>query len=69
MTSQRRLVARLVSIIASPFSADELFELAGGIRNDARLTTPTVYRTLGELVDAQILGYMQNADQRLYSLC
>lgn len=69
MTNQRRLIARLVTIVESPFSADDLLKLAQYIPNDQRITTPTVYRTLGEFVDAQILAYAPDADDTLYLLC
>ena len=69
MTSQRRLIALLVTQIDSPFSADDLIAAAQELPADQRITIATVYRTLGEFVDAQVLAYTRNADDRLYSIC
>lgn len=69
MTNQRHTIARLVTFIDSPFSADDLLALARDLPDDQKIMKPTVYRTLGEFVDAQILACSRNADDRLYSLC
>jgi Fe2+ or Zn2+ uptake regulation protein len=68
MTSQRQLLARMVTTIGSPFSADDLLAFTRNIPEAQRISRPTAYRTLGELVDARILSYQQDSGDSLYSL-
>ena len=69
MTNQRRLLALLVTAIASPFSADDLIAFSRDMPEDQRVTRATIYRTLGEFADARILSCLRDLGDPLYSLC
>ena len=69
LTNQRRLLAILVTAIDSPFSADDLIAATRDLPAERRVSVATVYRTLGEFVDARILGYTRDAGDGQYSLC
>ncbi len=56
-TTQRRTLAQLVAAIDSPFSSEQLIAVTRQLPNDRRVAPATVYRTLGEFVDAGILTY------------
>ncbi|WP_350494738.1 transcriptional repressor [Roseiconus lacunae] len=69
MTNQRQLLARLVTAIGSPFSADDLIAFVRDVPEEQRVSSPTVYRTLGEFVDARILSCQRGSGHPMYSLC
>ncbi len=67
-TIQRRTLAHLVTAIDSPFSSEQLIAVTRRLPHDRRVTPATVYRTLGEFVDAGILTYSSEGGDRQYVL-
>lgn len=55
MTAHRKMIARLAFAWGGPFTAEDLHVRFLSFANARRLTIATVYRTLGEFVDAGIL--------------
>jgi Fur family ferric uptake transcriptional regulator len=58
LTQQRRLIVEQVFSHHDHFDADELIEHLQGLIAQRRLSRPTVYRTLSELVEAGMLRKM-----------
>lgn len=66
VTRQRQTLARLVMLIPSPFIPEQLAEIARQLPDDNRISTTTVYRTLGEFVDAGMVTYTGDGLDRHY---
>ena len=58
VTQQRRLIVEMVFSHHDHFDADELIEHLGPLIAERKVSRPTIYRTLGELVDAGMLRKM-----------
>ena len=58
VTQQRRLIVEMVFSHHDHFDADELIEHLGELIAERKVSRPTIYRTLGELVDAGMLRKM-----------
>ncbi len=58
LTAQRRLIVQQVFSHHDHFDADELIEHLQGLMAQRKLSRPTIYRTLGELVEAGMLHKM-----------
>ncbi len=58
LTAQRRLIVEQVFSHHDHFDADELMEHLQGFVARRQLSRPTIYRTLGELVEAGMLHKM-----------
>lgn len=67
-TAQRRTLAHLVTVMASPFSSEQLIAATRRWSGDRTISPATVYRTLGEFVDAGILTYSSEAGDLPYTL-
>jgi Fe2+ or Zn2+ uptake regulation protein len=59
-TIQRQTLAQLVMVACSPFKADQIIDTVRQLHSDHRITHPTVYRVLGEFVEAKMLLYTYN---------
>jgi Fur family ferric uptake transcriptional regulator len=57
-TEQRRLIVEMVFSHHDHFDAEELMRHLADLITEGRVSRPTVYRTLGELVDAGMLRKM-----------
>lgn len=66
MTSQRRIIVNEVFSHHDHFDAEDLMEHLREHMNLRELSRPTVYRTLGELVDAGLLRRMVIRDRYVY---
>jgi Fe2+ or Zn2+ uptake regulation protein len=58
----------LVTAIDSPFSSEQLIDVTRQLPSDQRISAATVYRTLGEFIDAGILTYSRVGGDRQYTL-
>jgi Fur family ferric uptake transcriptional regulator len=65
VTSQRRILVETVFSRHEHFEADELVEELAYKSSEKRVSRPTVYRTLSELVDAGLLRKMSLPGGRL----
>jgi hypothetical protein len=66
ITLQRHTVARLIQFLGSPFTADQLIDLTRHLPRDRWISPATVYRTLGELVNAKMLARTDDGRERQY---
>ncbi len=66
MTQQRRLIVEQVFSHHDHFDADELMEHLRPLIAQRRLSRPTIYRTLGELVEAGLLHKMALGGRSVY---
>jgi Fur family ferric uptake transcriptional regulator len=66
LTHQRRLIVEQVFSHHDHFDADELMEHLQQFIAQRRLSRPTIYRTLGELVDAGMLRSMALGGRNVY---
>ncbi|MEL6109105.1 MAG: transcriptional repressor [Planctomycetota bacterium] len=66
ITFYRRMVARLCVSMDGEFTAEQIHSLARSFENARPLTIATVYRTLNELVDAEVLTYESDFDGITY---
>jgi Fur family transcriptional regulator, ferric uptake regulator len=65
-TSQRRLIVEQVFSHHDHFDAEELIEHLQPLMAKRRLSRPTIYRTLGELVEAGMLRVMELGGRNVY---
>jgi len=65
-TQERRLVVEQVFDRHEHFDADELMEGLARCQGRRRVSRPTVYRTLGSLVDAGLLRKMELGGRAVY---
>ena len=66
MTQQRRLIVDEVFSRHEHFDADELLEMLAQTSGRGKVSRPTVYRMLGELVDAGLLRKMDLGGRAVY---
>ena len=66
MTQQRRLIVEAVFLRHEHFDADELLEMLAQTSGRGKVSRPTVYRMLGELVDAGLLRKMDLGGRAVY---
>ncbi|NUQ62658.1 MAG: transcriptional repressor [Pirellulales bacterium] len=66
VTQQRRLIVEQVFSHHDHFDADELLEHLQELIQRRELSRPTVYRTLGELVEAGLLRKMSLSGRSVY---
>jgi Fur family ferric uptake transcriptional regulator len=66
MTQQRRLIVDEVFRRHEHFDADELLEMLVQTSGRGKVSRPTVYRMLGELVDAGLLRKMELGGRAVY---
>ena len=66
MTQQRRLIVEAVFRRHEHFDADELIEMLAQTSGRGKVSRPTVYRMLGELVDAGLLRKMDLRGRAVY---
>ena len=66
MTQQRRLIVEQVFSHHDHFDADELIDHLKELIRRREVSRPTVYRTLGELVDAGLLRKMDLGGRSVY---
>jgi Fur family ferric uptake transcriptional regulator len=67
ITQQRRAIVKQVFSHHDHFDADDLLaELAAGKTANCKVSRPTVYRTLGELVDSGLLRKMSLNNRSVY---
>ena len=66
VTQQRRLICEMVYSHHDHFDADELIVHLQDLIAERKVSRPTVYRTLGELVDAGMLKKMALGGRSVY---
>jgi Fur family transcriptional regulator, ferric uptake regulator len=66
VTAQRRLIVAQVFSHHDHFDADELIDHLKPLMVEGQVSRPTVYRTLGELVEAGMLRKMSLGDRSVY---
>ena len=66
VTQQRRLIVEQVFSHHDHFDADELITHLQHLINERRVSRPTVYRTLAELVEASLLRKMSLGGRSVY---
>ena len=66
ITEQRRLIVETVFSHHDHFDADELIDHLQGLITQRKLSRPTVYRTLSELVEAGMLRKMALGGRSVY---
>lgn len=66
LTRQRQLIVEQVFSHHDHFDADELMDHLGELLARRKLSRPTIYRTLGELVEAGLLRKMSLGGRSLY---
>lgn len=66
ITQQRRIIVEEVFRAHDHFDADDLLALVQKLGDRQRVSRPTVYRTLGELVDAGLLRKMTIDSRAVY---
>jgi Fur family transcriptional regulator, ferric uptake regulator len=66
VTAQRRLIVEQVFSHHDHFDADELIDHLKPLMDRRQVSRPTVYRTLGELVEAGMLRKMSLGDRSVY---
>jgi Fur family ferric uptake transcriptional regulator len=66
LTRQRQLIVEQVFSHHDHFDADELMSHLAPLIGQRRLSRPTIYRTLGELVDAGLLRKMALGGRSVY---
>lgn len=66
ITSQRRLIVEQVFSHHDHFDADELIDHLRELIGQRKLSRPTIYRTLGELVGSGLLRQMNLQGRRVY---
>jgi Fur family ferric uptake transcriptional regulator len=66
LTAQRRLIVQQVFSHHDHFDADELIDHLQGLVAQRKLSRPTIYRTLGELVEAGMLHKMSLGGRGVY---
>lgn len=66
VTQQRRVIVDEVFRQHDHFDAESLIQLLGAVASGRRVSRPTVYRTLSELVDAGLLRAMALGGRTVY---
>lgn len=66
LTRQRRLIVEQVFSHHDHFDADELMEHLQKLISQRKLSRPTIYRTLAELVEAGMLRVMSLSGRNVY---
>jgi Fur family ferric uptake transcriptional regulator len=66
LTRQRQLIVEQVYSHHDHFDADELMDHLSGLIASHQVSRPTVYRTLGELVEAKLLRKMALGGRSVY---
>ena len=66
LTAQRRLIVQQVFSHHDHFDADELIDHLQSLVAQRKLSRPTIYRTLGELVEAGMLHKMSLGGRGIY---
>jgi Fur family transcriptional regulator, ferric uptake regulator len=66
LTPQRRLIVEQVFSHHDHFDADELMDHLQPLIAQRKLSRPTIYRTLGELVEADMLRSMELGGRSIY---
>jgi len=66
LTRQRRVIVEMVFSHHDHFDAEELIDHLHGLITARQVSRPTIYRTLGELVDARMLRAMSLGGRSVY---